>query len=391
MRIFGLNTTSLRKRKSRPPGVSLVLPRELEEEIANWIRGMRAEGAPVSHELVQTRARALSKDNSSLVGFAASNSWLAGFKKRWGFSMRTSGRKGQLPPEQAARMAEEFAVTVRTKAEELGVDEIWNADETAVFFEMLPKTTLDESGTKTVWIKCAGSERRRVTVMLLGSSLGKKKSPYIVFKEQPSKSAETQEQNNSVRCGFGAKVWEGVKDAQGAVLRANQAGWFTERLTLDWLQTNFGDFETRGPILLLLDKFSAHWTDNVRALCERLNVHLLQIPAGCTSVSQPADVAWNKPFKNHIRKSWVEWLSTSLDSGTKRFDPPTRKEVIKWVVSSWENLTCTSNGFREAKFQVDILALGVMINGMQGLQIADQNELEEETEDEEMDDVETQK
>jgi len=226
--------------------------------------------------------------------------------------------------------------------------------------------------------------------MLLGSSLGKKKSPYIVFKEQPSRSAETQEQNNSKRCGFGAKVWKKVKDTQGAVLRANKAGWFTERLTLDWLQTNFGDVETRGPILLLLDKFSAHWTDKVRALCAKLNVRLLQIPAGCTSVSQPADVAWNKPFKNHIRKSWVEWLSVSLSRATKKFEPPTRKEVIEWVVNSWENLTCISNGFKEAKIQVDLLALSAMINGLKGLQVADQNELEEETEDEEMEDTEAQ-
>ena len=34
------------------------------------------------------------------------------------------------------------------------------------------------------------------------------------------------------------------------------------------------------------------------------------IPGGLTSVLQPLDVCLNKPFKDHQRKMWVEWMTS---------------------------------------------------------------------------------
>jgi len=116
-------------------------------------------------------------------GFAAGYDWLDGFKRQR-LSLRTRGAQGQQPPENLQVIAEAFALEVAEMATKLGVKEIWNADETAVFFELIPRKTIDITGTKTVWVRCAGAEKRRVSVLLLGSSCGRKKPPFVVMKER---------------------------------------------------------------------------------------------------------------------------------------------------------------------------------------------------------------
>jgi hypothetical protein len=42
---------------------------------------------------------------------------------------------------------------------ELGVTLVYNADQTAVFFEMLPSTTVAERRKNTVWIRNSGKDK----------------------------------------------------------------------------------------------------------------------------------------------------------------------------------------------------------------------------------------
>ena len=108
----------------------------------------------------------------------------------------------------------------------------------------------------------------------------------------------------------------------------------------------------RGPKLLLLDEFSGHWTGDVLAKCEELQVNLLKIPAGCTSVFQPADVSWNRPFKAHIRKLWVDRLAAMV-MGKQPIEPPSRDIVCSWVQAAWEGLDAVENGFRASRIVID--------------------------------------
>ena len=61
--------------------------------------------------------------------------------------------------------------------------------------------------------------------------------------------------------------------------------------------------------LLVWDSFRGHLTDAVSEELEKLHIHLVVIPVGCTSKDQPLDVSLNKPFKGILRKCWVEYIA----------------------------------------------------------------------------------
>eukprot|EP00644_Phytophthora_capsici_P013773 jgi/Phyca11/120073/e_gw1.40.388.1 len=187
------------------------------------------------------------------------------------------------------------------EAYELGIDCVYNADQTPVLFEYLPKSTINKTGARTVWVRSAGKDKERFTCMLLGDAFGRKYPPCLVMKTRPSKSATTRAENTVKRQGFGKRLWKQIKLLSarlGAVIYGNSSGWWNESLMIDFLTYNFSeraDMDT--PVLFLLDEFSAHWTDSVVAHASSLNVELMRIPAGCTGVCQPADVEWNRPLK----------------------------------------------------------------------------------------------
>ena len=51
--------------------------------------------------------------------------------------------------------------------------------------------------------------------------------------------------------------------------------------------------------LLFLDSYGVH-----TMVINDLSVEVIIIPPGCTGLTQPIDVGYNKPFKNHMRKCY---------------------------------------------------------------------------------------
>lgn len=101
-----------------------------------------------------------------------------------------------------------------------------------------------------------------------------------------------------------------------------------------------------------MDDFFAHWTDQVLRCTEQLNVVLMKVPPGYTSVCQPADLSWNRPHKERLHQRWTELLHHQLDnhdtaSGNFKLTLSSRSNVVKWVAESWESLSVftIANGF----------------------------------------------
>ena len=69
--------------------------------------------------------------------------------------------------------------------------------------------------------------------------------------------------------------------------------------------------------MLVLDAFSCHKFNDVKALLRRNNTDLVIIPGGMTLLLQPLDVSINKPFKDGLRRCWSDWIMSGEKTYTK--------------------------------------------------------------------------
>jgi hypothetical protein len=283
----------LEQQKIRMLGTATTLSADAELEVVVWMKELRVDGAPVPAIIVRQKAKEVAVERNipdSL--FSATASWLSLFLRRHNLSLRAGTRKGQIRPADADEVKLKFAKEVNLKMLQLQITEVWAADQTAMFYEYVSKHTIDSKGSKTIWIRAAGKEKQRVTLMLLGSSAGHKKIPWIIFKSPDSTVDKTRRQNLQLRHGFGRDVWTEVeplqKNENGIIncqIYRNKSGWWNANLMQEWLQFNFG-FRVNmkeNPVLLIVDDFSGHWTDAVQNHAEKLNVHLMRVPPVCSS------------------------------------------------------------------------------------------------------------
>jgi hypothetical protein len=47
---------------------------------------------------------------------------------------------------------------------------------------------------------------------------------------------------------------------------------------------------------------------------QELAIEVMHVPGGCTSLCQPVDVGFNKPFKDRVRRQWMSWMISMVCS-----------------------------------------------------------------------------
>ncbi|KAF0714929.1 Aste57867_3636 [Aphanomyces stellatus] len=291
-------------RKARAKGVGASLSPETEDNIVQWVKDMRDDDIPVATIMLQLKARDLAQEQGiSTDQFKASKDWANSFRNRHGFTLRQKTRQGQDKEDGAQIDLEKFSDRVRTIIQTHNIKKVFNANQTGVNYEYLPKTTVHPRGAKTVWIRCGGRDKDRATAMLLGDSEGRKYPVFVVLKQRKSTVAATVKANMQLRHGFGVHVWKDVEPLM------------EQWPSLQFLRFHFGNrSETNEKVLLLWDDFSGHFTPKVQAVARELNVLLEKVPPRFTWICQPADVAWNKPFKSQLRWFWINSLMAQLEA-----------------------------------------------------------------------------
>ena len=86
-------------------------------------------------------------------------------------------------------------------------------------------------------------------------------------------------------------------------------------------------------------------TEGIKAQLLESKSDILPIPAGCTSKCQPMDVCLNKPFKAVLRRCWVKYVATVVESfpgansdSSFKLPVPTRQSMIDWVKEGYDSL-----------------------------------------------------
>ncbi|KAG6582831.1 NPP1 protein [Phytophthora cinnamomi] len=195
-------------------------------------------------------------------------------------------------PEALEDIAAKFAAKVRAPILDLGINNVYNADQTEV--------------------RCSRKTKARTTVMLMGDSVGVKYRLFVVFKAKPSTvPVMVPENTRNTRLGYGfAKgIWKHMNVAhqeRKLEIYGKLKAWWNSDLSKQFMTYHFA--ARRGiqvPILLIWDDFSGHWTPEGVSYSASINVALMEVPAGATFACQPAADAWNYPFKEKLRECWT--------------------------------------------------------------------------------------
>ncbi|KAM7311305.1 Pogo transposable element with KRAB domain [Ixodes scapularis] len=267
----------------------------VEEAVKEWVSEQRSKRLSVSYDDIEGKARAVAIElGIDRNEFKISKKWVANFMKRNGLSLRRRTTVCQRLPDAYEEKRLEFhryVAELRTKNGFM-LDQIGNADQTPVWFDMPSRRTVSEKGERQVRLLTTGNEHNRFTAMLCCTADGHKLPPFLVFKR---KTMPTNQK-------FPPKV----------IIRVNEKGFFNEDTVLDWFRLVW--CRRPGTLLkarsmLVLDSFRGHSIDHVKKTVANAGCDLVIIPGGMTSILQPLDVVLNKPFKERVGILYNDWLS----------------------------------------------------------------------------------
>ena len=295
---------------------------EVEKAVYRWFVQKRDLQIPISGPFLQQKAihfaRALKYDS-----FTASNGWLSGFKKRHGIVFRTvSGESAAVDHETCDSWKDEVLPSL---LKDYKPSDIFNADETGLFFKCLPNRSLMLS-TETGH---GGKHSKERLSLLLGVNMdGTEKLPSLIIGK-----------SKKPRCFAGVK-------SLPVEYTANRKAWMTNEIFSAWLLKIDRQMTRAGrKILLFVDNCSAHSpTPPLKS------VRVEYLPPNTTSVLQPLDLGVIQNFKTLYRMEVIRKILDDIDNNVT-----TSMNVlfaIRLVHKSWRNVTATTVArcFRKAGF-----------------------------------------
>ncbi|EEC11305.1 transposase, putative [Ixodes scapularis] len=85
----------------------------------------------------------------------------------------------------------------------------------------------------------------------------------------------------------------------------------------------------------MIDQAPIHKTKAVMDTAEASATDIVHIPGGCTGILQPADVYWNKSFKDSLCTSWAEFMGKGDKTPKGNLRKPSRQDVLNFVSKDW--------------------------------------------------------
>ena len=307
-------TDSLRKEKNRKEqGRKLSYPKQLDDQLAAWISEKREESyIAVSSQMICLTALSLIRPTDP--HFKASYGCLRKFMMRHNLVLRARTSIGQtLPKDLEAKIVAFHSeiCSVRTNGD-YPYELIANMDEMPVFLDLVPNRTVDRKGKKSIRVRTTNSEKRHIQLLF---AVLQAESFYLLLSFLKEKLPEHS----------------GVTVPSGVVATMQQKAWMDEQRMLAWTSDVWRPYVSGRPALLILDKFSAHFTDRVQEAFRQLNTKWILIPGGCTSVLQPLDISINKPFKGYIRQAWTQYMHTQSERSDVKKPPPPKSLLLTWI------------------------------------------------------------
>jgi len=314
-----------------------------EEVLMSWLFLLREIGIPVSIKALILKASHIDPAFGELA-YSTRYQVVRRLCHANCLSLRRGTHQSQGHPQEAVDLALQWITTIRPIVSEATRPKkvILNMDQTAVFFSLTPRTTLNLSGERTINVTKTASAAHRATVAVTVSADGDMLDPMIIFRGTVDGRIATRELPT-------------IAQATNTVATCQQNGWMDAEQMFHWvdtilrryLQENGANVEP----LLFLDSYSVHKKAEVVTAIEALGCKVRYIPPGCTGLVQPVDVGIGKPFKDRLTHRWEQHIiGQGVDTAT--FMAPSRGEMAQWVADELKDISraTVQNSWRSSGF-----------------------------------------
>jgi len=141
---------------------------DVEKELLNWFKKARDSNIPLSGVLVREKAREICI-STGVLQMACSDGWLWRFQKRYDISYHNlSGEANKVGDGVVNEWLQEFVQVGQSYSK----NDIFNIDETGVFYNLLPDRSLDFKGVKS---HGGAKSKERLTVVFFCNATGSEK------------------------------------------------------------------------------------------------------------------------------------------------------------------------------------------------------------------------
>ncbi|XP_057658528.1 tigger transposable element-derived protein 4-like [Diorhabda carinulata] len=292
--------------------------------VKKWFKQARDKKVPVSGLIIQAKAQQVAS-SLNCHNFKASNGWLRNFKDRNDILMKAvCGEKAVVDMSKAE---EWMQTTLQEKIKEVEPRNIFNVDETALFYECTPNKTFAFKGED-----CSSGKlsKLRVTVLVGANVDGSEKLPLLVI----GKSANP-------RCFKNVKT-------KPCEYQANKKAWMTQDIFENWLlKLDKKFYREKRKVLMFVDNCSAH-----NSIPDLENIEVVFFSPNMTSVLQPMDQGIINSFKIHYRSILVREVLDEQVTLSKNQVKVNILQALRMCADAWRQVSATTikNGFRKAGF-----------------------------------------
>lgn len=302
---------------------------ELNKALTHWFHQVRAKNAIVNGPLVMEKAQQLA--NAMGVDFKPSNGWLQRWKEGENIAFHSvQGEKAECDGPAAEQWIQSVLPTIISGYEKCN---IYNADESGIFYKALPRGTFTVCGDQPTAGKL---QKERLTALFLCNEDGSDKQLFIIGKRA------------SPRC---------FKNIRRPPLPyySNKKAWMTSSIWMEIL----GNFDKKlklqkRNILLFVDNVACH-----KLLDTNLtNIKVVFLPPNTSCLIQPLDQGIIKNAKIHYRQLLLREQIVAIDNGQSLIDfvkSVTLLKAIHWLQNAWSKVKpeTIKNCFRKAGFPCD--------------------------------------
>lgn len=294
----------------------------VDDALHLWYKRMRAANIPLSNSILQEQALhfkrmflqqlpATDSRRERMETFNASDGWLARWRARHPgverITLHGEAASADRNTVEAARLAFLHSLNCEPK-------DLYNCDETGLFYKLLPNQTLGSKGEKGM-----KKIKDRLTALLCCNADGSDKCKLLLIGKSEKPRALKGLNFGNLPCEY----------------THTSKAWMTEDVMMAWLaRWNAKLNAERRRIHLLLDNASSHDVDSTQLS----NIKLHFLPPNMTAHIQPLDQGIIRAFKAHYKSRLVRKLISGIELNNS-LPVITVRDAIEMAAAAWNIVT----------------------------------------------------